>query len=83
MNLMNQTLYRATSTEGQTKIRKCNIKHEFQNRVRTQAKDPGKDLITCRKPLCYNFSGNVLHHYKLEESQIQHEIRFPSEGQTH
>lgn len=52
MSLMNQTLYRATSTEGQTKIRKCNVKHEFQNRVRTQAKDPGKDLITCRKPQC-------------------------------
>ena len=48
---MNQTLYRATSTEGHTNIRKYNVKHEFQSGVRPQAKDPRKDLITCRKPL--------------------------------
>ena len=51
VSLMNQTLYRATSTEGHTNIRKYNVKHEFQSGVRPQAKDPRKDLITCRKPL--------------------------------
>ena len=36
---MNETLYRATSTQGQTKIGKYNVKHEFQSGVRTLAKD--------------------------------------------
>ena len=59
---MNQTLYSATSTEGQTKIRKYNVKRESQSRVRPPAKSPRKELITSRKPLRYNFPGIVLHH---------------------